>query len=182
MTEQYEHAAAVVTGHYHSIDLIRASEQDVRLIRGEGLTIHHPYPSEWIQNRSEKVYQGFFENIAIHINGRITQRRCPKVLTHVESLSGSFIGYFETSHAKLTLPFRKEFDPTKLHVQWRHIELDEDSELYNFASIYYGNVELGDFEQDSVDEGFFLIDASEGIIELDVAEHNATFTLKERKT
>ena len=171
----------VVSGHYHSIDLLRITDEDVKKLRADGLTIHHPYPSEWIQNRSERVYQGFFEKIAVHVNGLNKPRRCPQDPQRVESLNASYLGFFETSHAKLTVCRQAEFDPKLLRLKWKHVELDEDSELYNFASIYYADAEVDDFEHDSVDEGFFLIDASEGIIELDITEHNATFTLREGK-
>jgi hypothetical protein len=180
MAEQKVGSEVVVSGNYRSIDLLRVTQEDVRKIRADGITIHHPFPSEWIQNRAERVYQGLFEKVSVHINGRSAPRRRPKDPQHVESVTGSFIGYFETSQAKLTLPVNNEFDPKMLRIKWKHLELEADAEPYNFASIYYGTLGQDDLEHDSVDEGFFLIDASEGIIELDIAKRGINFTLVEK--
>lgn len=181
MPEEERFRKVVVSGHYHSIDLIRVSDEGVRMIRGNGLSIHHPYPREWIQSRSEKIFQGFFENVMFHIGRRSTRRRCPKNEKDVETLNGTFIGHFETSRTKLTLPICEDFDAKKLRVRWTCVELNRDSEIYNLASVYYDDCVQDDFDHERVHEAFYLIDATEGIIQLEVIEHDAAFTLTEIK-
>jgi hypothetical protein len=168
----------VVFGHHQSLKLIAITDEDCEAIKGDGLYIEGQPSYLYAGDMEGKVIEGFFDNLKITVDDDTYEIEIPDDTDPIEVRGKTFL--VATSDNKMWFKGQidGDFDPDEIQVAVQCFDFDEDSETYTFASISYPGVELEEDERDPVHEGFMLIDAEEGIIELEVEDDDNGFFIK----
>lgn len=168
-----------VFGHHQSLKLIKISEEDREAIKGDGLYISGQSSYLWPGDVEGTVLEGFFANLTVKAGDETYSIDIPDDVAPIEVREQTFL--VATSDNKMWLKGEADnFDPDQLEVSVQCFDFDEDSETYTFANISYPAAQFEEDDRQPVHDGFILIDADDGILEL-IAEDDGDgdgFTLR----
>ena len=165
----------IVYGHHHSLKLIPIDDKQLDLILSKGgLRIEGQESDLWRYEVDGDVIDGIFENILVGYKGEDIKIDIPEVDVTHEIRGQSFIVAYEGQKIWYQGELTGDFDVDQLQLDITKFDLDEDSEPYLFVNVSYSGVELQEINSKSVNEGFFLIDPSRGIIQLEIKDDYET--------
>ena len=165
----------IVYGHHHSLKLISIDDKQLDLIHSKGgLRIDGQESDLWRYEVDGDVIDGIFENILVGFKGEDIKIEIPEVDVTHEIRGQSFIVAYEGQKIWYQGKIAGEFDVDQLKLDIAKFDLDEDSEPYLFVNVTYPGVDFEEINSKSVNEGFFLIDPSRGIVQLEIKDDDET--------
>ena len=165
----------IVYGHHHTLKLIPIDDKQVDLIHSKsGLRIDGQESDLWRYEVDGDVIDGIFENILVGYKDEDIKIDIPEVDVTHEIRGKSFIVAWEGQKIWYKGELKGDFYVDQLELSITKFDLDEDSEPYLFVNVTYPDVEFTEVNSKSVNEGFFLIDPSRGIIQLEIKDDNET--------
>ena len=173
-----QHCFLTIQGRQHKIKLIPLTKlQRDRIKNGDFIIAESP--DIWAGNQQGEIFEGFFDNItgaAGSINFLIER---PEALapTHTRHKK-NYLVWFETNRKTIRATINAPFLPEHVDVLWNSVDLDEDSQSYDFCSVTYPGASF-DEQFRSVDEGFFLLDRVCGILDVSLEETDEGFRISE---
>jgi len=165
----------IVYGHHHTLKLIPIDDKQVDLIHSKGgLRIDGQESDLWRYEVDGDVIDGIFENILVGYKDEDIKIDIPEVDVTHEIRGKSFIVAWEGQKIWYKGELKVDFDVDQLELSITKFDFDEDSEPYLFVNITYPDVDFEEINSKSVNEGFFLIDPSRGIIQLEIKDDSET--------
>jgi hypothetical protein len=165
----------IVYGHQHSLKLISIDDKQLDLILSEdGLRIKGQESDLWRYEVDGDVISGIFENILVGHKDEDIKIDIPEVDVTHEIRGQSFIVAYEGQKIWYQGKIAGDFDVDQLKLDIAKFDLDEDSEPYLFVNVTYPDVNFEEINSKSINEGFFLIDPSRGIVQLEIKDDDET--------
>lgn len=165
----------IVYGHHHSLKLIPIDDNQLGLINSKvGLRIAGQESDHWRYEVDGDVIEGIFENILVGYNGKDIKIDIPEVDVTHEIRGQSFVVAYEGQKIWYQGEISGDFDVDLIKLDIAKFDLDEDSEPYLFVNVTYPDVDFHEVNSRPVNEGFFLIDPSRGIVELEIKDDDET--------
>jgi len=161
----------IVYGHHHSLKLIPIDVKQLDLLLSKGgLRIEGQESDLWRYEVNGEVIDGIFENILVRYKGEDIKIEIPDVDVTHEIRGQSFIVAYEGQKIWYQGELTGDFDIDQLELDITKFDLDEDSEPYLFVNVSYSGVEFQEINSKSVNDGFFLIEPSRGIVQLEIKD------------
>jgi hypothetical protein len=158
----------IVYGHYHCLKLIPIDEVDRTTLLSDGLRIQGFNSYSWPNEVEGYVIEGIFDNLIVSVDGEEVGAPIPEVNITDKIRNQNFIVAYEGKKIWYQGFLDKHFDLNSIILNIRNYDFSDESESYIFVGVEYPGIEFVEIDSKTVNEGYFLIDADEGIINLEV--------------